>query len=203
MFTAIITSVSVFFQSLGYAGIFFLMAIESSFIPFPSEIVVPPAAYLASQGKFDVFLVFLAGLLGSLLGAIFNYFLARFLGRPLVYRLAGHRYARWLLIDQVKLEKAEKFFSDHSGSATLIGRLVPVVRQLISLPAGFCLMPFFKFIVLTTIGSGVWVAILTALGYFVGANQNLLLSYYREISLAFLLIASVYLIFLKRRPSRR
>ncbi len=203
MFTAIITSVSVFFQGLGYAGIFFLMAIESSFIPFPSEIVVPPAAYLASQGKFDVFLVFLAGLSGSLLGAIFNYFLARFLGRPLVYRLAGHRYARWLLIDQAKLEKAEKFFSDHSGSATLIGRLVPVVRQLISLPAGFCLMPFFKFIVLTTIGSGVWVAILTALGYFVGANQDLLLSYYREISLAFLLIASVYLIFLKRRPSRR
>lgn len=175
-------------ENLGYLGITILMAIESSFIPMPSEIIVPPAAYLASQGKMDIFLVVIAGVMGSIIGAIFNYVLAYYLGRPLIYKLASHKFAKFLLISPEAVKRSEEYFFKNAVSATFIGRLVPVVRQLVSLPAGFCKMPFIPFIIYTTLGSLLWVSILAALGYFIGANQDLLMSYYKEISWVLLVL---------------
>jgi membrane protein DedA with SNARE-associated domain len=179
-------------QSLGYFGVALLMAIESSFIPMPSEIIVPPAAYLASQGEMNIWFVIIAGVVGSLLGAIFNYTLGFYLGRPLVYKLAKHRLARFLLITPEKIERAEKYFLDNSVSATFIGRLIPVIRQLVSIPAGFSKMPFSRFLLYTTLGSLFWVVILAALGYFIGYNQELLAKYYQEIFWGFLIIGFLW-----------
>lgn len=181
-------------QDMGYLGVSILMAIESSFIPMPSEIIVPPAAYLASQGKMDIFLVILAGVIGSVLGAILNYVLAYYLGRPLIYKLASHRFAKFLLISPEAVKRSEDYFFKNSVSATFIGRLVPVVRQLVSLPAGFCKMPFIPFLTYTTLGSLLWVSILAALGYFIGFNQELLMTYYKEISWTFLALGFIWFI---------
>ena len=167
---------------LGYWGVGILMTVESSFLPFPSEIVVPPAAYLASRGEMNVFIVVLAGVLGSVLGAVINYFLAVSLGRFVVYRLAGHRLAKFIFISVDKLERAERYFLKNSNAATFFGRLIPVIRQLVSIPAGFCRMPFGRFVFLTAAGSFLWVAILAFLGYFVGASQEKLSLYYRELA---------------------
>lgn len=168
-------------HGLGYFGIGILMSIESSFFPLPSEVVVPPAAYLASQGVMRLPWIVLAGTLGSLVGAIFNYLLALSLGRLVVYRLAGTKAARFLFISPAKIERAEKYFLSNAKSATFVGRLIPVIRQLVSIPAGFCRMPFGPFILYTAAGAFIWVSILAALGYFIGANQALLITYYREI----------------------
>ncbi len=181
-------------QGLGYFGVAFLMAIESSFIPMPSEIIVPPAAYLASQGEMNIFLIVIFGVIGSILGAIFNYFLAYYLGRPLVYKLAGHRLAKFLFITPEKVARAEDYFLKNAVAATFIGRLIPVIRQLVSLPAGFSKMPFSKFIFFTTLGSFIWVSILAALGYFIGANQELLNLYYQEIKWGLLFLLGLWLL---------
>lgn len=180
-------------QSLGYPGLVILMAIESSFIPLPSEIVIPPAAYLAAQGKMDIFLIILAGILGSVIGAIFNYFLSLYLGRPVVYKLAGTRLARLLFITPEKIARAEAYFLSNARSATFFGRLIPAIRQLISIPAGFSRMPFGSFLLYTVLGSAIWVSILAALGYFVGGNQELLSKYYREISWSLLLLGATWI----------
>jgi len=190
-------------QGLGYSGIVILMAVESSLIPFPSEIVVPPAAYLASRGEMNIYLVALAGLIGSVTGAIFNYWLAAWLGRPLVYKLAATRWARLLLITPENIERSEKYFLANAGSATLIGRLIPVVRQLVSLPAGFCRMPFGRFVLLTAIGSGIWISVLAALGYFIGANQELLSLYYHELTFFLLALGSAWIIWKVYRAKKR
>lgn len=179
-------------EGLGYVGVFILMAIESSFIPMPSEIIVPPAAYLASLGKMNIFLIIILGVLGSLAGAIFNYFLAYYLGRPVVYRLANHKIAKFFLINPEKVKRAEDYFLKNSKSATFIGRLIPVIRQLISLPAGFCRMPFGWFVFYTTIGSFLWVSFLAGLGYFLGANQELLEKYYHEIAWGLIAFAVIW-----------
>jgi len=180
-------------QGLGYLGVGVLMIIESSFLPFPSEIIVPPAAYLASQGKMNLLLIIIFGILGSLIGAILNYILAYYLGRRLIYKLATKPWARFIMITPEKLERAEKYFLLNADSATFLGRLVPVIRQLISLPAGFSKMPFGRFVTLTALGSTVWVSILAALGYFIGANQELLNKYYREISWFLLYLGLIWL----------
>jgi len=181
-------------QSLGYFGVGILMAIESSFIPMPSEIIVPPAAYLASLGIMNIYLVIFFGVLGSVVGAVFNYVIAYYLGRPLVYKLAKYKIAKLLLISPEKIMRAEEYFLKNSFQATLFGRLIPVVRQLISLPAGFSKMPFFKFIISTTIGSFIWVTILAILGYFIGSKQELLKEYYREISWILLFLVVLFII---------
>ncbi len=180
-------------QGLGYLGVGILMVVESSFLPFPSEIIVPPAAYLASQGQMNILIIFIVAVLGSLLGAIINYVLAVYLGRPLIYRFAHTKLAHILLISPEKIKQSEEYFLANSNSATFLGRLIPVVRQLISLPAGFSRMPFGRFVVLTTLGASLWVAILAGLGYFIGANQVLLSKYYREISAALLLLGVAWL----------
>jgi len=186
-------------QGLGYFGVGILMAVESSFLPLPSEIVIPPAAYLASQGKMDLFLIIIAGVIGSVLGATINYFISLSLGRLVIYKLAATRVARLFLITPDKIARSEKYFLSNSRSATFFGRLIPVVRHLISIPAGFCKMPFGEFIFFTALGAAIWVSILAALGYFVGANQALLTSYYQEVYWALAVLGVVYLFFKIRK----
>jgi membrane protein DedA with SNARE-associated domain len=143
------------------------MAIESSFIPFPSEVVVPPAAYkAAASGELNVWLVVLFATLGAVIGAFINYYLAVWLGRPIVYKFANSRLGHMCLLDEQKIVKAEEFFVRYGVAATLIGRLVPAVRQLISIPAGLARMNIAKFALYTAIGAGLWNGVLAALGYF-------------------------------------
>ena len=154
-------------DNLNYGTITLLMAIESSFIPFPSEVVVPPAAYkAAATGELNVWLVVFFATLGAVIGAFINYFLALWLGKPIVYKFANSRLGRMCLLDEQKIVKAEEFFVRHGVVATLIGRLVPAVRQLISIPAGLARMNIAKFALYTAIGAGLWNAVLAALGYF-------------------------------------
>ena len=153
-------------ENLNYWTITLLMAIESSFIPFPSEVVIPPAAYMAAAtGELNVYLVALFGTLGADIGALINYFLAKWIGRPLVYRFANSRFGHMCLIDESKVEKAEDYFNKNGIMSTFFGRLVPAVRQLISIPAGLAKMNLSKFILFTTLGAGVWNAILAFIGY--------------------------------------
>lgn len=157
-------------DNLNYWTITFLMAIESSFIPFPSEVVVPPAAYkAAASGELNVWLVILFATAGAIIGALINYFLALWLGKPIVYKFANSRIGHMCLLDQEKVETAEKFFRKHGAVATLIGRLVPAVRQLISIPAGLAKMGIAKFVAFTALGAGIWNAVLAALGWYLEA----------------------------------
>lgn len=154
-------------ENLTYPVIVLLMAIESSFIPFPSELVVPPAAYkAAAEGDQNLALIVLAASIGSLIGALVNYGLSVWLGRPLVYRFAESRLGHMCLIDRYKVEKAEKYFNDHGAIGTFVGRLVPAIRQLISIPAGLSRMHLGKFIFYTTLGATLWNIVLAALGYY-------------------------------------
>lgn len=152
---------------LNYWTIMLLMTIESSFIPFPSEIVVPPAAYFAMQegSHLNIYLVVLFATIGALLGAIINYYLALWVGRPIVYKFANSRIGHMCLIDAQKVEKAEQYFDKHGAISTFIGRLIPAVRQLISIPAGLARMKFTTFALFTSLGAGIWNIILAALGY--------------------------------------
>ena len=154
-------------EHLNYWTITLLMAIESSFIPFPSEVVVPPAAYkAAATGELNVWLVLFFSTLGAMIGAFINYGLALWLGKPIVYKFANSRLGHMCLLDEKKIVKAEQFFVRHGVIATLIGRLVTGVRQLISIPAGLARMNIAKFALYTAIGAGLWNGVLVALGYF-------------------------------------
>ena len=157
-------------DNLNYWTITLLMAIESSFIPFPSEVVVPPAAYkAAATGELNIWLVILFATLGALIGALVNYSLALWLGKPIVYKFANSRFGHMCLIDQQKVETAEQFFIKYGVAATLVGRLVPAVRQLISIPAGLAKMNLPKFMLFTSLGAGLWNAVLAAMGYYLEA----------------------------------
>ena len=152
---------------LNYWTITLLMAIESSFIPFPSEVVVPPAAYKAAGGSdMNVFLVVFFATLGANIGALFNYYLAYFVGRPIVYKFANSRFGHMCLIDEDKVKNAERYFEKHGALSTFIGRLIPAVRQLISIPAGLSKMKLSTFLLYTTLGAGIWNTILSAIGYY-------------------------------------
>ena len=154
-------------DNLNYWTITLLMTIESSFIPFPSEVVVPPAAYkAASTGEMNVWLVIFFSTLGTEMGALINYFLALWLGKPIVYKFANSRFGHMCLIDQAKVETAENFFLKYGVAATLTGRLVPAVRQLISIPAGLAKMNLAKFMLFTAVGAGAWNSVLAGLGYY-------------------------------------
>lgn len=158
--------------AMGYTGIFLLMAMESSVFPIPSEIVMPPAGYLAQQGKMDMTLVILSGTAGSLVGAYANYFVARWLGRPLLIR-----YGKYVWITEEHFSRVEKFFLAHGEISTFVGRLLPVARHLISLPAGLANMNHLKFSFYTLLGAGIWVSVLSWIGYFIGENQELIARY--------------------------
>lgn len=154
-------------EHLNYWTITLLMTIESSFIPFPSEIVVPPAAYrAASTGEMNIFLIIFFATIGANLGALVNYYLAYFIGRPLVYKFANSRIGHMCLIDEEKVQTAERFFDKHGALSTFVGRLVPAVRQLISIPAGLAKMKMSTFLIYTTLGAGIWNAILAAIGWY-------------------------------------
>ena len=163
--------------AMGYWGIVGLMFLESSFFPFPSEVVMPPAGYLAQQGQMWLPGVLLAGIGGSLLGALFNYWLSLRFGRPFFIK-----YGRHFGVTEEVLDKAETFFERHGHISTFVGRLIPVIRQYISLPAGVARMDLTRFCFYTTVGAGIWVTILTMLGYWLGENKTLIHSYLSEIS---------------------
>ena len=152
-------------EHLNYYWIWFLMLLESTVIPVPSEFVVPPAAYFAASGHLHVWMVILAATIGADCGATINYFAGRYLGRPIIYRFANSRWGHLCLLNQEKVEKSERYFNQHGIAATLTGRFVPVIRHLISIPAGLSKMPYWKFLFYTTIGAGAWHTILAALGW--------------------------------------
>ena len=192
-------------EHLNYWTITILMIIESSFIPFPSEVVVPPAAYKAAAGELNVFLVVLFATLGADIGALINYYLARWIGRPLVYRFAGSRFGHMCLIDREKVDKAERYFDRHGAVSTFVGRLVPAVRQLISIPAGLAKMKLSTFLIFTTLGAGLWNSILAAIGYYLHSvvPEDMLMEkvalYSRELSYVFVVLAVGVVIFLVYR----
>lgn len=164
-------SISTFLQwcleHLNYWTITLLMTIESSFIPFPSEIVVPPAAYhAASTGEMNLFLIILSATLGACLGALINYFLALWIGKPLVYKFADSKIGHLCLLDGSKVQKAEEYFNQHGAISTFVGRLIPAIRQLISIPAGLAKMSLHKFIAFTALGAGIWNVVLALLGFY-------------------------------------
>lgn len=171
MFETAITWLTELIFSLGYVGIMLLMTLESSFIPFPSEVVLPPAGFLAAQGRMNAFGALGAGIMGSLLGAAINYAIAARLGRPLL-----HRYSKYLLIQEQKLIRAEAFFRRHGEISTFVGRLIPVIRQLISLPAGVARMRIDRFFLYTGLGAGIWCVILTYVGWTVGRHAAVIQS---------------------------
>ncbi|MEP7326657.1 MAG: DedA family protein [Gemmatimonadota bacterium] len=154
-------------STLGYPGIVVLMAIESSLLPLPSELVMPPAGYLAAQGRMDPFLAVAAGTLGSLLGALVNYYLAVGIGEPML-----RRFGKYVLISEKSLTRTEAYFARHGEISTFVGRLLPVIRHLISIPAGLARMNLGKFALFTALGAGIWCAVLTYIGWFVGTHET-------------------------------
>ncbi len=186
--------------SIGYIGIFFLMFLESSFFPFPSEIVMIPAGYLAYQGDMNIYLAILMGILGSVTGAVFNYYLALYFGRSFLLK-----YGKYFLLKEKNLDDLETFFNKHGEVSTFNGRLIPGIRQYISLPAGLSKMNIYKFSFFTALGAGIWVIVLTALGYFLGANQDMVKEYLHIATIISLisvgLITLFYIIRIKMKKS--
>ncbi|TGU74050.1 DedA family protein [Geomonas terrae] len=172
--------------AMGYPGIFLLMAMESSVFPIPSELVMPPAGYLAQQGQMNMFAAIACGTVGSLIGAYANYYAAHYLGRPLVLK-----YGKYVFITEEKFAKVERFFKDHGEISTFIGRLLPVVRHLISLPAGLAGMNHVKFSLYTLLGAGIWVTVLTFIGYFIGSNQELIMKYSHQALIGVIIVSAV------------
>ena len=179
----------------GYAGIFLMMFLESSFFPFPSEVAMIPAGYLAHQGQMSLVLAWCAGTAGSLAGAVFNYYLCYFFGRELVLK-----YGKYVGITKVKMRKFEAFFKRHGEISTFNCRLIPGIRQYISLPAGLAKMNLFKFSLYTTLGAGIWFAILLAVGWYLGKNYDK--SAFSHIVVALLaavgLLTALYIVYVKR-----
>ena len=183
---------------MGYFGIFLLMFLESTFFPFPSEVIMIPAGYLAYKGEMNLIVVIVVGIFGSVTGALFNYYLARHFGRAFLLR-----YGKYMLIKPQTLEKLEAFFRKHGELSTFNGRLIPGIRQLISLPAGLAKMNVAKFSFYTALGAGIWVIILVALGYLLGSNEALLSKYLRSATLIALLSVALITLFYIIRKRRR
>lgn len=197
MLSSIINFIVETVSSLGYFGIFIMMFLESSFFPFPSEVVMIPAGYLASKGEMNIYLVLLFGILGSLAGALFNYYFAIKLGRAFLLR-----YGKYILISEETILKMEEFFKNHGHISTFSGRLIPGVRQYISLPAGLARMNIFVFSLYTSLGAGIWVLILTILGYFLGNNQALVKEYLHIIIIVILILLAIFAYFYYRRVKK-
>ena len=188
-------------ENLNYGTIWFLMLLESTVVPVPSELVVSPAAYHAAGGNLNIFLVILFATIGADCGATINYLAGYYLGRPIIYRFANSKWGKMCLLNQEKVERSEKYFDDHGVAATLTGRFVPVIRHLISIPAGLARMHYGKFILFTTIGAGGWHSVLALLGWYLHAivpedQLNDKISEYAEYIkiaiLGLLLIAVIY-----------
>ena len=190
---------------MNYASITALMTIESSFIPFPSEVVIPPAVYVASEptsalcatGNYpvDVALIVLFGTVGAMLGAVINYLLSMWLGRPIIYKFADSRVGHLLLLSSEKVQKAENYFNDHGKVSTFIGRLIPGIRQLISIPAGLSKMHFGQFMLYTFLGAFIWNTVLALLGYIAHGQADLINQYSHELSIIILALVGVVIIY--------
>ncbi len=182
-------------NNLNYGTITLLMAVESSFIPFPSELVVPPAAYKALQPGSDLSIVLIVvfASMGALIGAFINYFLAKFLGRPIVYKFADSRVGHFLLIDTQKVEKAENYFRDHGAISTFVGRLITVIRQLISIPAGLSNMKLLPFTLYTFLGATIWNCVLAVLGYLAHGQKDIIEKYNSELAIALLGFGALFI----------
>ena len=183
---------------MGYWGIFLLMFLESTFFPFPSEIVMIPAGYLAYKGEMNLYLAVLAGIVGSIAGALFNYYLALHFGRKFILK-----YGRYFFISEKTLNKLELFFKNHGELSTFNGRLIPGIRQLISLPAGLARMNIPKFIFYSGLGAGIWVIVLVALGYFLGANEALITEYLQSATMIALVCVVLITVFYIVRHKRK
>ncbi|MDR1724989.1 MAG: DedA family protein [Bacteroidales bacterium] len=185
-------------KNLNYGTITLLMAIESSFIPFPSEVVVPPAAYKAIEkpDKLNIILVVIFATLGAIIGSIINYYLAKWLGRPIIYKFAESKIGKMCLLNKEKIENAEKYFIKHGKASTFIGRLVPAVRQLISIPAGLAKMNIGTFILFTSLGALIWNVILAFLGYLAHGQKDLIDKYSSEISYVLLALGILFVLYL-------
>lgn len=190
---------------MNYASITALMTIESSFIPFPSEVVIPPAAFVASEptsvlcatGVYpvDVIIIVLFGTLGALLGAIINYVLSVWLGRPIIYKFADSKLGHLCLLSSEKVQKAEDYFREHGNMSTFIGRFIPGIRQLISIPAGLARMHFGAFLFYTFIGAFAWNCVLALLGYIANGQMDMIKEYSHELSVAILVLAVAVILF--------
>jgi membrane protein DedA with SNARE-associated domain len=187
-----------YMDNMNYGTVTLLMVIESSFIPFPSEVVVPPAAYKALEegSNMNIVLVVVFATLGAIIGALINYFLALWLGRPIIYKFVETRFGKMCLLDKQKVEKAEKYFDKHGKSSTFIGRLVPGIRQLISIPAGLAKMNIATFICFTALGAGIWNIILALLGYVGHGNKELIDQYSHELSYILLGLGVLFVAYL-------
>lgn len=191
--------------NMNYATITILMVIESSFIPFPSEIVIPPAAYVAESTEsslhisdsypINVLLIVLFGTFGAMIGAIINYLLAMYLGRPIIYAFADSKLGHICLLSAEKVKKAEEYFNAHGKVSTFVGRLIPGIRQLISIPAGLCKMHFGWFLLYTFLGAGIWNIILALLGYITRGQKELIDTYSHELSTAIIILFGLVLIY--------
>jgi len=185
----------------GYTGIVIMMLLESSFFPFPSEVVMIPAGYLAQKGEMNLFLAIAMGILGSWLGALLNYYLAVFLGRPFFLK-----YGKYLLISEDKFLRVEGFFRRHGEIGTFTGRLIPVVRQYISFPAGLARMNLAHFLFFTGLGAGIWVTILACIGYIAGQNEQIIRRHLHNATIwvlvASIVIVAIYVYFYRRKMRR-
>lgn len=190
--------VSWYMDNINYGTITLLMAVESSFIPFPSEVVIPPAAYKASteENGMNIILVVIFGTIGALIGATINYVLALLIGRPIIYKFADSRLGRMLLLSKEKVVKAEEYFVKHGKTSTFIGRLVPAVRQLISIPAGIAKMNFGVFMLFTFLGASIWNTILALLGYIAKGQQDVIEKYSSELSYVLLGLGILFVAYL-------
>jgi len=178
---------------INYGTIMLCMAIESTFLPLPSEAVVPPAVWFAlDKGSMSIILIILFGTLGALIGSLINYSLAYFLGPKIVYWFADTRFARMCMVTPEKVKKAEEYFVKHGRSSTFIGRLVPGIRHLISIPAGLAKMPLKDFILFTVLGAGAWNIVLAILGYFLFKQQDMLGKYATELSIVLLVVGVIF-----------
>lgn len=189
------TVVDWYMANLNYLSVMLLMTVESSFIPFPSEVVVPFAAFKAAEGELNIFLVVLFSSLGAMLGAFINYYLALWLGRPIVYKFVESKLGKICLLSREKVEYAEKYFVKHGKASTFIGRLVPAVRQLISIPAGLARMRIRDFIVYTLAGATIWNVILAVIGYFMYSMKDTIFPYLKEIMIFIGVLFVVFLVY--------
>jgi len=197
-----------YFGHLNYWTITLLMTIESSFIPFPSEVVIPPAVYHSVSGAdMNAIVIVLFATLGAILGALINYFLSLWIGKPLVYKFANSKLGHMLLLSGEKIDKAENYFNEHGAVSTFVGRLIPAIRQLISIPAGLAKMPLGRFIAFTALGAGIWNTVLALLGYYLGkaVPEDQLIStvehYSHEIgyTIAAIVVVAVAIIIIRNR----
>lgn len=199
---ALVTTIVSIVSRMGYGGIVAAMFLESSFFPFPSELVLPPAGYLASQGKMELWIVVLLGIVGSILGALFNYWISLRLGRPLILR-----FGRYVGLTERAYDRAEHVFRRHGEISTFVGRLIPGLRQYISLPAGLARMPSGKFLLFTGLGAGIWASILSLVGYVIGNNQVLIAHSLHRITIytggGIVLLVVLYILWYRHRRVKR